>query len=255
MSRSNEISAYLFQQGETQVADLARVLGASLATIRRDLSQLEGLGLIERVHGGARLASAARAEIGHKAREDRNLSAKRAVARIAYALLCPGQTVLLDAGTTVLQLARQIRLAPLPLTVVTNGLAVAHELADLPQIQLCILGGRLRPGHMSVVGPLAEAMLQGLWLDHAFLGASALPNDLHLTSFDADEARLNAVMADRAAHLTVLADHSKLGQRATYRVRAMTSADRLITDQSPPSAFTESAAAMGLTVLIPQEVS
>ena len=80
--------------------DLARLLGASLATIRRDLAQLESSGLVERVHGAARLASAAKAEVGHKTREDRNLPAKRAIARLAYGLLRPGNTILLDAGTT-----------------------------------------------------------------------------------------------------------------------------------------------------------
>ena len=254
MSRAAEISAYLFAQGETPVADLARVLGASLATIRRDLAHLESSGLVERLHGAARLAQAAKAEVGHKAREDRNLPAKRAIARLAHGLLRPGNTILLDAGTTVLQLARQIRLAPMPLTVVTNGLAVAQELADLPQVQLCILGGRLRPGHLSLVGPLAETMLAGLWLDHAFVGASAVAADGWITSVDADEARLNAAMADRATRLTLLADRSKLGVRATFAVRQLTGAETLITDQ-PPAEFVDFAARTGLTLLHPPEAA
>ena len=252
MSRSAEITAHLFQNGQTPVTDLARVLGASQASIRRDLALLEDQGLIERPHGSARLASAVRSEVGHKAREDQNLPAKRAIAALAYGLLRPGMTLLLDAGTTVLQLARQIKLAPIPLTIVTNGLAVAQELAEVPQIQLCILGGRLRPGHQSLVGPLAEEMLAGLWLDQAILGASALDGDLCLTSFDADEARLNAVMAQRAARLTVLADHSKLGPRATITVRTLIGADQLITDRLPPPPIAEAAIARGISILFPQ---
>lgn len=251
MSRTADISALLFAQGETPVTDLARLLGASLATIRRDLVQLEQQGLVERIHGAARLASTAKAEVGHKAREDRNLAAKRAIARIAYGQLRAGDTVLLDAGTTVLQLARQIRLAPMPLTVVTNGLAVAQELADVPEVQLCLLGGRLRPGQLSVVGPLAETMLQSLWLTHAFLGASALSHDLWLSSFDAEEARLNATMAARADQVWVLADHSKLGPRATFAVRHLTGAETLITDRALPNAMADHAATLGMTVLLP----
>lgn len=236
MSRIAEISAFLFHNGETSVSDLAEKIGASLATIRRDLAQMETLGSVERVHGAARLAPSVKAETGHRAREDRNLTAKRAIAQRAYGLLTPGATILLDAGTTVLQLARQIRLMPLPLTVVTNGLAVAQELSDLPQVDVNILGGRLRPGHLSVVGPLAEAMLQGLWLDQAFIGASAVPSDGWITSFDADEARLNLTMSQRANRLTLLADHSKFGPRATYAVRQLAPGDTVITDLPPPCA-------------------
>lgn len=236
-SRAADISAYLFRHGATPVATLAQVLGASLATIRRDLTEMEAAGRIQRLHGAAELASAARSEAGFKAREGLNLAAKRAIALTAYRQIRPGSTLLLDAGTTVLQLARQIRVAPLPLTIVTNGLPVAQELADVPQVRLCLLGGHLRPGHLSVVGPLAEQMLGGLWVDQAFLGASAIALDGTISSFDADEVRLNACMSARAGQVMVLADHSKLGCRATFSVLALTPAETLITDQPLPANF------------------
>lgn len=238
-SRAPEISAYLYRHGQTPVATLAAVLGASLATIRRNLTQMEAAGLVDRLHGAAQLAAAVRAEVGFKAREAHNLAAKRAIALAAYRRIRPGSTILLDAGTTVLQLARQIRLAPLPLTVVTNGLPVAQELADVAQVQLCLLGGHLRPGHLSVIGPLAEQMLRGLWVDECFLGASAIANDGTISGFDADEARLNACMADRSGQVTVLADHSKLDRRATYRVLNLASGCALITDRQPAPALAE----------------
>ena len=253
MSRMSDISTYLFERGETSVTDLARILGASLATVRRDLNVLEHQGLIERSHGAARLAARAKTEVGHKSREEQNLVAKRSIAMTAYALLRPGNTILLDAGTTVLQLARQIKLAPLPLTIVTNGLAVAQELADVPIVNLCLLGGRLRTGHLSVVGPLAETMLLNLWLDFAFLGTSALSDDLWLTSYDADEAQLNALMASRAERLVLLADQSKMSRQATYGVRHLLCEDTLITDKAPPDGLVASAVQTGIKILVAKE--
>ncbi len=238
-SRAAEISAYLFDHGQTPVARLADALGASLATVRRNLAEMETQGLIHRLHGAAQLASGARAEAGFRLREDMNLGAKRAIALAAYGMIRPGQTLLLDAGTTVLQLARQIRIAPLSVTVVTNGLPVAQELADVAQVRLCLLGGHLRPGHLSVVGPLAEQMLGGLWVDQAFLGASAIAADGAISSFDADEARLNACMAQRAEQVAVLADHSKLDRRATYSVLTLAAPRMLITDRPVPASFAQ----------------
>lgn len=246
-SRAAEISAYLFDHGQTPVARLADALGASLATVRRNLAEMEAQGLIQRLHGAAQLASGARSEAGFRSREGVNLAAKRAIALAAYQQIRPGQTLLLDAGTTVLQLARQIRIAPLPLTVVTNGLTVAQELADVAQVRLCLLGGHLRPGHLSVVGPLAEQMLGGLWVDQAFLGASAIAADGTISSFDADEARLNACMARRAGQVTVVADHAKLDRRATYSVLTLTSAQTLITDRAPPAALMQT---KGLNIVL-----
>jgi DeoR family transcriptional regulator, aga operon transcriptional repressor len=253
--RASDIRTYLFENGQTPVVRLAEVLGTSLATMRRDLTEMEQAGLVERLHGAARIAQAALHEVGFKARENTNLAAKRAVALAACPLIRPGSTILLDAGTTVLQLARHIRLTRLPVTVFTNGLAVAQELADVPEVTLCLLGGRLRAENLSMIGPLADAMLRGLWFDQLFLGASAISADGWITSYDAEEAQANASMVARSAQVIILADHAKFGPRATYSVIRMSGGERLITDRAPPADFMRFGDQVGLqlTLALPDD--
>lgn len=248
--RKADIRNYLFAHGQTAVQDLAQAVGTSLATIRRDLTEMERAGLVERLHGAARIASGARGEVDFAVRENTNLAAKRALAMAVYPSIKPGSTIFLDAGTTVLQLARQIKLMRLPVTVFTNGLVVAQELADVPEVTLCILGGRLREENMSVVGPLAMAMLEGLWFDQLFLGASAISDDGWVTSHDPEEASINAKMVSRAQDVKLLLDHSKLGQRATYTVFRLSGDETLVTDRALPVPLGRYAAGLGLDVVV-----
>jgi DeoR family fructose operon transcriptional repressor len=161
----------------------------------------------------------------------RNLAAKRAIAAAAYELLVPHASVFLDAGTTVLLLARLIRVNPLPLRIFTNGLAVAQEFLNVPSLEVSLLGGQLRSENASMVGPQAEAMLETLWFDQLFLGASAIGPDGAIYSVDSAEANLNKRMLTRAGQRFVLADSSKFGTMATYRVGPL-SDSRVVTDAS-----------------------
>lgn len=229
-NRKEMIRNHLFEKGQTPVQTLADVIGASLATIRRDLVEMEQTGVIERMHGSAKIAENAIGEVGFDARESANLLAKRAIASEAAKTIVAGSTIFLDAGTTVLQLARRIKSMNIPLTVFTNGLIVAQELAHIAEISVCLLGGRIRSENMSVVGPLAEQMIENLWFDQLFLGASAIADDGYLSSYDADEARLNACMLRRAQSAYILADGDKFGSRATYNVLRLSAGVKVITN-------------------------
>jgi len=224
------IRQQLYQTGSQTIQDLALATGASEPTIRRDLKMLEEQGLIARVHGGARILQAAGTEAAFALREQRNIAAKRAIAEAAYSLLKPGQTVCFDAGTTIAQLARRLRLQPMKLTVITNGLAVAQELANVDHVRVLLIGGDLRAENMSLVGPHAEAMLGGIWCDQLFMGAGAIAEDGCIYSIDDREAVLNAVMLRRATQRILMADSSKFGLRTTFRVASLTDATHLITD-------------------------
>ena len=192
---------------------------------------LERKGAIDRVHGGARIAESSSVEVAFQERAKRNLAAKRTIARAAYTLLVPHTTIFLDAGTTVLQLARLIRLNPMPLRIFTNGLPVAQEFLNVPNLSVTVLGGQLRSENASLVGPEAEAMLDTLWLDQLFLGVGAIANDCMLYSVDSAEASLNRRMLARSAASYLLADSSKFGATATYRVASLT-ASRVITNST-----------------------
>jgi DeoR family fructose operon transcriptional repressor len=229
VERLDAIRSHLYANGFSSIQSLAESVGASLATIRRDLHVLEREGAIDRVHGGARIAEGSSVEVAFQERAKRNLAAKRAIAAAAYGRLSPHATVFLDAGTTVLQLARLIRINPLPLRIFTNGLPVAQEFLNIPDLEVAVLGGHLRSENASLVGPQAEAMLESLWFDQLFMGVSAVGPDGAIYSVDSAEANLNRCMLSRSAQRFVLADSSKFGSMATYRVGPLTAA-RVITD-------------------------
>jgi DeoR family fructose operon transcriptional repressor len=249
VERLDAIRSHLYAHGFSSIQSLADSVGASLATIRRDLQVLEQEGSIDRVHGGARIAEGSSVEVAFQERAKRNLAAKRAIAAAAYKLLVPHATVFLDAGTTVLQLSRLIRINPLPLRIFTNGLAVAQEFLNVPNLEVAVLGGILRSENASFVGPQAEAMLETLWFDQLFLGASAIGSDGAIYSVDSAEASLNKRMLSRAAQRFLLADSSKFGTMATYRVAPL-AGTRIVTDSRLPSDWRDRLADMEVDTAI-----
>lgn len=227
LDRPTLIRRHLFTRGYSSVAEIAEAVGASEPTIRRDLIEMEAQGLIARSHGGARIAEGA-GEVAFEAREQINLGAKRAIGEAAFARIVPDSAIFLDAGTTVLQLARRLRLTPVPVKVFTNCLAVAQVL--MPVLPVTLLGGTVRVQNASVVGPLAEEALGRLWFDQVFLGAGALAGQGEISSADAQEARLNGLMLERGAKVTVLADAAKFGQRLTWGVGRLGAGAVVISD-------------------------
>ncbi|QQA44279.1 DeoR/GlpR family DNA-binding transcription regulator [Pelagovum pacificum] len=246
--RIKAIRDYLFRNGTARVQDLAAAFNVSMPTIRRDLTEMEAAGTIAREHGFARIAQTALQEVAFGQREGSQIDAKRAIAAECLRDLTPGSSVFLDAGTTVLQLARALRLSPRPLIVFTNGIVVASELSQVAGVELNLLGGRVRAENMSMVGALAESMIAGLWFDHVVLGASAVSDDGWITSYDADEAQLNARMAERSGQVTVLADSSKFGCRQTYSVMKLNGKQRLLTDDGLSASQRERLSAQGCRV-------
>jgi DeoR family transcriptional regulator of aga operon len=235
--RFSAIRQHLYSAGYSSIQEIADAVGASPATIRRDLLALEAEGAIARTHGGARIAESAGIEVGFEVREQRNLSAKRAIGDAAFETIVPHSAIFLDAGTTVLQVARRIRLNPLPLSVFTNCVTVAQVLMDVKDLKITLLGGHLRPENASMVGSLAEGMLDRLWFDQLFLGAGAIAEDCCLYSLDEEEARLNEKMLSRAAVTNLLVDASKFGKRLTYKVAKLSADVEIITDESLDSTW------------------
>ncbi len=257
--RHSQLLLLLLSQGQTSVHEIAAGLNASLATVRRDLLELEHLGQVERLHGAARIATGSHQELAFAARERDQIAAKRAIASSAARLIQPNETVFLDAGTTVLQLARHIKSRSDPIKVFTNGLVIAQELAHVSNITVTLIGGRVRPENLSMVGPAAIAMLDGLWFDRLFLGASAIDADGYVTSLDQDEAATNARTVQRSAAVVVLADSSKFNKRITHTVARLTKGCALISNAAPTGRFAQVLEKSGATFMLadrpPREVS
>lgn len=247
--RHSDLLGLLLANGQTPVQEIADRLGASLATVRRDLNELEKIGRVERLHGAARISQGAHKEIAFQSRENVNLPAKRAIAVCAAEQIQPDATIFLDSSTTVLQLARHIANIPRPTSVFTNSLTVAQELAPCTHITLVLIGGRVRSENLSMVGSLTLKSLRELWFDQLFLGATAIDNEGNLTSLDADEAAANELMLERSNHGYILADASKLNSRTTHIVAQLGKQQTLICEAAVDPQLVQTAQESGLEIL------
>src|SRR4051812_10393787 len=171
--RRDQILAYMSTRGRSSVGELSQMLGVSEVTVRKDLDQLEGQGLLTRVHGGALISGRGRLERFFAAREQEHLEEKRRIAQVAATLIQSGQRIFLDASTTALQVARLIKDRE-DLVVVTNGLYTALELNFSPDIATLVVGGTMRPRSSSLVGSFSYQSLRRLRLDVGFFGAQAV---------------------------------------------------------------------------------
>jgi DeoR/GlpR family transcriptional regulator of sugar metabolism len=208
--RRAEIERLLSLDREVGVEDLARLLGVTSSTIRRDLSQLTTLGVVTRTYGGAVMSPSNGAEQSLRERSQEFRAEKDAIGRWAAQQIMDDETVLLDAGTTVGRLAFHLRNRS-RLTVVTSGLTTLLELANSDNLDLVLLGGEVRHISQGLVGPLAESTLQRLTTDRVFLGADGLVADRGVCEASTVQTSLKELMMARSHAIYVLADSRKLG--------------------------------------------
>ncbi len=203
-------------------------------TVRRDLEALERDGVLKRVHGGAISAVSTSYEPPFVSRASRNAEAKERIGRAAAGLLSEGETVILDVGTTTLEVARALR-GRRNITVLTPSFRAAQLLADEPGIRLMVTGGVVRPGELSLVGDLAEQAFRDLRFDTFLMGVGGIDADAGLTEFNLDDARVKRTALASVRRCVVVADASKLGKVAFARVCPLEGIDVLVTDdQSGP---------------------
>jgi DeoR/GlpR family transcriptional regulator of sugar metabolism len=233
--RWDNLRALIRANGVIRIEDLCRQLKVSPATVRRDLDQLERGGAIRRVHGGA-VSVESRLDEPLFA-DKRSLAAreKRRIAEAALRFVEPGDTVYLDGGSTVLELARLLR-ERTNLTVVTNSLHAAHELAGRGP-RLMVIGGELRRLSQTMVGPLTRLVLHELHLDKAFMGTIGFALNEGLTTTDPSEAFTKKLVMGQARQVIVLADSSKAGKVSFASAGGWESVHVLITDKQLDKAF------------------
>ncbi len=218
------------QQGSARVADLATQFGASLMTIRRDLTELEQKGLVVRTRGGAMLRKGILEDYEVDVRRRAHREAKQAIARRALPFIRSGDTIALDASTTVVELARLLVEAPLTdITVVTNNFMVANVIAT-SNVDVFFAGGRLRREALSTVGPQAEAMLSQWACAKAFVSGTGVDIEVGLMDGNPDEVGMKQLMLRNSLQRFLLADSSKLMRRAVTRVWPLREFDAVITD-------------------------
>ena len=258
-ARRRSLAADLvIERGFVRVAELSESFGVTPVTARADLDALERAGLVRRVHGGAVPAGAAPAAAARPDREpsfEEALAAsvvpKQRIGEHAASLVRSGQSIILDVGTTTLQVARALRArADLEdLVVFTNGLSIALELEDeIPRFTVVVTGGTLRPKQHSLVHPLAGSMLDEVHVDLAFIGCNGVDPAHGVTNANLPEAAVKSLMLRAAGRAIVVADGSKLGEVHLGRIASIDAFDALVTDAAAPLPLVAELEEAGLTV-------
>ncbi len=245
--RRDRLSQIVRARRAVRVDELQAELGVSLATIRRDLNELATAGGLRRVHGGAVAVDQGVIEPVFDAKAAEAADEKRRIARAALERIAPGDTLFLDSGSTVLELARLLD-GRADLTIVTNSLPVAVELVGTGP-RLILLGGELRPLSQALVGPLTRYLLSELYFDRAFLGTLGLSIDAGLTTTDPAEAFTKELVLERAREVVLLADSRKLGSRSFAHAGRLEQVDVLVTDVAMEPRAVRALERRGLTVV------
>ncbi len=243
--RKQLLLARLAAEGQLVAKALAQELGTSEDTIRRDLRELAAEGRLQRVHGGALPASPAMGDLA--LREQVSVADKAALGRFGASLVRDGQVVILDGGTTAIQVARH--LAPgLRATLVTHSPAVAVELARHPGIEILVLGGRLFRHSMVNVGAGVIDAAARLRADLFFLGVTGVHPDAGLSTGDAEEAAVKRALHERAAETVVLASPEKLMAASPFVVAPLSAASLLAVARGTPARVVRALRAGGVKV-------
>lgn len=219
--------------GSVSVIDLAHSLNVSEMTIRRDLNELERIGLIRRVHGGAVNARGRSYEPPLAVRSNENRAVKERLGRYAAGVVAEGDSISLDIGSTVYAVANHLK-ETRNITVITPSLSIASLFLDRVHVRLILPGGIVRPGETSMVGNLAQNNLKLLFVDRLFLGAGAIDAKAELTEYNMDDALIKQTMICNAKEVTLVLDSSKFEKVAFAHVATFDVLQQIITDAVPP---------------------
>jgi DeoR/GlpR family transcriptional regulator of sugar metabolism len=250
--RQERIVSLLAEEGRVRVADLAARFGVSTVTIRKDLAVLEAEARLSRTHGGAiALRSTGAAEPNFEIRERLQRDQKVAIGAAAASLINDGESIAFDASTTALYVARQLLNRDWHhLTVVTNSIRIALELAGKTGISVVMLGGRVRSEALSVVGPLGDAVFRRVNVQKAFVGAVGLTLDVGLTDAMEDEAQIKRSMVTAAREVYALVDHTKWGWAAAATFCKIDALTGVVTDAEAPADLVAGLRASGVNVIL-----
>ncbi len=256
--RLNDLLELLAADGQVRVEQAAEQLGVSAATVRRDFDDLAAQQMLTRIRGGA-VARGVTYDLPLRYKTERHPTEKHRIAAVAAAMVRPGQVVGLNGGTTTTEVARALAvradlqsgdpLAP-ALTVVSNALNIAAELAVRQHIKTVVTGGVARPQSYELTGPLATGVLEQVTLDVAILGVDGIDAAAGATAHHEGEASINRLMTQRAERVIVAADSSKAGRRAFARICAAGEVDVLVTDAGIDPARSSALAEAGVRVVL-----
>jgi len=251
--RQRRILELIAQNGQVAVADICKLFDVSEMTARRDLAELARDGLLRRVHGGAMNGLGRSYEPPYQLRATDNKHSKEAIGRIAAELICDGDSVAFDVGTTTLEIVRALE-GKRNLTIVTASLPIANEVVAKfsldSDVRLILTGGVVRSGELSMVGNYASRMYSDLHVDKAFMGIGGISLTDGLTEYNLEDASVKQALIRSANHIIVVADSTKFERTTFASVAPLSSAHTIITDTNAPHGMVERLVDMGIEVMI-----
>lgn len=248
--RKAKILQLLESKGKVETGYLAKTLKVSTETIRRDLDELEGSGKLKKVYGGAVKIAQKGEEAPHLIREAVNVEAKKRIGQKAAAMVDPGDAIFLDEGTTTLKMIPYLQHIR-GLTVFTNSFPAAVKLMEYMNKQLfhgkiIFIGGEVNSGHARTAGSLTEHMLEPFYFTKAFISIDGMDPEAGFTGYDSSKSLLAAKVIRRTKEAVVVADFSKVGTRASYRIAGLPEVHTMICDSPPPSEWEKAITGAGL---------
>ncbi len=248
LERREQLLHFVETHQRATIAEICDEFLVSPATVRRDLETLEQEGKLRRFHGGALAIKSAPPEPPFVERSGAQAEEKRRIGRAAAALVQDGETILLGSGTTVLEVARNLRQHQ-DLTVVTNSLLVMNMLADVPSVTLVGLGGILRPTEKSLIGHLTELTLNELRVQKVIMGIRAVDLDAGITNDYLPETQTDRKILGISRELIMVADHTKCGRTSSVFLAPLDVVHTFVTDTETPVEFTSALRDLGVQVI------
>ena len=244
--RRRSIMQTLQSDGKVLASELSKNLHVSEDTIRRDLRELAAAGELLRVHGGAlpRLPSSAR----FTERQQQSSGTKVAIAQAAVRLIRQDQVIILDGGTTPLQVAQQLP-HDLRATVITHSPPIALALAEHPSVEVIVIGGKLYKYEIVNVGAATVEAYRDIRADLCFLGISSIHPDVGISTLNLEEAYVKRAMIASAAEVVALTSAEKLGTAAPYIIGPLSDLTHLVTERSMPDEALAPYRARGVTIV------
>jgi DeoR family transcriptional regulator, fructose operon transcriptional repressor len=245
--RQHRIGEYLQKVEFASLEEIAGQVGASVSTVRRDLTMLEAAGGLRRTHGGARIVAPRSDEFAFSARDTHQLAEKEAIGRACAELIKPNQSVIIDAGTTVFHAARYLE-SKTP-QIITNSLPVANFFASASRSEVIVSGGVIYPRLGVLVGPAAVESFSRLHADVAIMSAGGISlegiTNSHGLLIDIQHAMINA-----SQRVIFCLDHTKFGRQSVLPLCPLNSADTIVTDSGAPDELVQALRARGLDVIV-----
>jgi DeoR family transcriptional regulator of aga operon len=249
VGRRARILEELQGEGKVDVIVLSRVFGVSEVTIRNDLSHLEQKGLLIRTRGGALKQELVGADLALSEKRRRHLKEKQKIGKKAAELIQDGDTVILDSGTTTMEIVHNLT-SHSDLTIFTTALNIAASLANHSNCKVIMLGGLMREKSLSLVGAQAEENLKNYSCDKLFLGVDGIESGYGLSTPNMEEAHLNRIMIDVVKEVFLVTDSSKFLRRSFAFISSLEKIDTIITDEGIPEPEFKAITDLGINIII-----